>query len=170
MFFPSFFIALPYLPPRVDIPIRRGVVDLQTSGAKALQSRCLNGTAEAVPFHNPALPQTYPTTSMPIERAVPRMLLIAVSTEAAFRSGIFCLAMSSTCLAVTLPTLSLFGTPDPLAMPAARFNRIEAGGVLVMKVNERSLYTETTTGMISPSISFWLVLALNCLQNSMMLI
>jgi len=37
---------------------------------------------------------------------------------------------------------------------AARFNRIEAGGVFVIKVNERSLYTETTTGMISPSISF----------------
>src|SRR6202011_4311829 len=107
---------------------------------------------------------------MPMDRAVPRILLIAVSTEAAFKSGIFCLAMSSTCLAVTLPTLSLFGVPDPLAMPAARFNRIDAGGVLVMKVNERSLYTDTTTGMISPSISFWLVLALNCLQNSMMLI
>ena len=75
-------------------------------------------------------------TSIPIDRAVPRTLLIAVSTEAAFRSGIFCLAMSSTCLAVTLPTLSLFGMPDPLAMPAARFNRIEAGGVLVMKVND----------------------------------
>src|SRR5207302_4550268 len=113
---------------------------------------------------------SYPTTSIPMDRAVPRTLLIAASTEAAFKSGIFCLAMSSTCFAVTLPTLSLFGTPDPLAMPAARFNRIEAGGVFVMKVKERSLYTETTTGMISPSISFWLVLALNCLQNSMILI
>src|SRR5271157_3250502 len=112
----------------------------------------------------------YPTTSIPMDLAVPRMLLIAVSIEAAFRSGIFCLAMSSTCLAVTLPTLSLFGVPEPLAMPAARFNRIAAGGVLVMKVNERSLYTDTTTGMIRPSSSFWLVLALNCLQNSMMLI
>src|SRR6202051_3180261 len=107
---------------------------------------------------------------MPIDLAVPRTLLIALSPDAAFRSGIFFFAMSSTCFAVTLPTLSLFGVPDPLAMPAARFNRIDAGGVLVMKVNERSLYTDTTTGMISPSISFWLVLALNCLQNSMMLI
>src|SRR5437660_11794385 len=105
-----------------------------------------------------------------MERAVPRTLFTAASTEAAFKSGIFCLAISSTCLAVTLPTLSLFGVPAPLAMPAARFSRIDAGGVLVMKVNERSLYTDTTTGMISPSISFWLVLALNCLQNSMMLI
>src|ERR1700758_5270663 len=112
----------------------------------------------------------YPMTSIPIDLAVPRMLLIAVSIEAAFRSGIFCLAMSSTCLAVTLPTLSLLGVPDPLAIPAARFSSTDAGGVLVMKVNERSLYTDTTTGMISPSNSFWLVLALNCLQNSMMLI
>src|SRR5271167_2404701 len=83
--------------------------------------------------------QIYPTTSIPIERAVPRMLLIAFSTEAAFKSGIFCLAMSSTCRAVTLPTLSLFGVPDPLAIPAARLRRIAAGGVLVMKVKVRSL-------------------------------
>ena len=55
---------------------------------------------------------------------MPRTLLIADSTEAAFRSGIFCFAISSTCFTVTLPTLSLFGVPDPLAMPAARFNRI----------------------------------------------
>ena len=58
---------------------------------------------------------------MPIDRAVPLTLLIAASTEAAFRSGIFCFAMSSTCFAVTLPTLSLFGVPEPFAIPAARF-------------------------------------------------
>ena len=72
---------------------------------------------------------------MPIDRAVPRTLLIAASTDAAFRSGIFCFAMSSTCFTVTLPTLSLFGAPDPLAIPAARFSRIDAGGVLVINVN-----------------------------------
>ena len=60
---------------------------------------------------------------MPIERAVPRTLRIAESTEAAFRSGIFCFAISSTCFAVTLPTLSLFGDPEPFAMPAARFSK-----------------------------------------------
>ncbi len=76
---------------------------------------------------------------MPMLRAVPFTLLIAVSSEAAFKSGIFCLAISETCFSVTLPTLSLLGAPEPLAMPAARFNRIEAGGVLVMKVNERSV-------------------------------
>ena len=81
----------------------------------------------------------YPTTSMPMERAVPRTLLIAESTLAAFKSGIFCFAISSTCFAVTLPTLSLFGVPDPLAIPAARFSNTEAGGVLVINVKERSL-------------------------------
>src|SRR5208282_1427863 len=111
----------------------------------------------------------YPTTSIPIDRAVPRTLLMAASTDAAFRSGIFCFAMSSTCFSVTLPTLSLLGAPDPLAMPAARFSNIEAGGVLVMNVNERSLYTVITTGTINPSSSFCPVRALNCLQNSMML-
>ena len=76
---------------------------------------------------------------MPIDRAVPFTLLTAASTDAAFKSGIFCLAISRTCFSVTLPTLSLFGVPEPLATPAARFNRIEAGGVLVMKVKVRSL-------------------------------
>src|SRR5436853_6644037 len=94
---------------------------------------------------------------------------MAASTEAAFRSGIFCVAMSATCFSVTLPTLSLLGEPEPLATPAARFSRIEAGGVLVMKVNDLSLNTEITTGMMRPSSSFEFVLALNCLQNSMML-
>ena len=40
---------------------------------------------------------------------------------------------------VTFPTLSLFGAPAPFAIPAARFNRIDAGGVFVIKVKDRSL-------------------------------
>src|SRR5436190_586533 len=84
-----------------------------------------------------SLRTAYPTTSIPIDLAVPETLLIAAATDAAFKSGIFCLAMSSTCFSVTLPTLSLFGAPEPLAIPAARFSKIAAGGVLVMKVNER---------------------------------
>ena len=51
----------------------------------------------------------YAVTSIPIERAVPFTLFTAASTDAAFRSGIFCLAISCTCFSVTLPTLSLFG-------------------------------------------------------------
>src|SRR5262249_31519325 len=83
--------------------------------------------------------ENYAVTSMPMLRAVPFTLLMAASSEAAFRSGIFCLAISATCFSVTLPTLSLFGVPDPLAMPAARFKSTAAGGVLVMNVNERSV-------------------------------
>src|SRR5215470_264932 len=52
-------------------------------------------------------------------------------------------------------------------MPAARSNKTEAGGVLKINVNVRSLYTVTSTGKIIPSGSF-AVFALNCLQKSMM--
>ena len=44
--------------------------------------------------------------------------------------------MSSIWARVTLPTLSLFGTPEPLAMPAAFFSSTAAGGLLVMKSND----------------------------------
>jgi len=54
------------------------------------------------------------------------------------RSGIFSLAISSTCFAVTWPTLFLFGTADPLARFAAFLSSTDAGGVLVMNVYERS--------------------------------
>jgi hypothetical protein len=50
------------------------------------------------------------------------MLLMAVSTDNAFKSGIFCVAISRTCFSVTLPIVSLFGVPEPLAMPAAFFS------------------------------------------------
>ena len=75
---------------------------------------------------------------MPMERAVPLMLLMADSTDAALRSGIFCVAISRTCFSVTLPSFSLFGVPEPLAMPAAFLSRTAAGGVLVMKLKLRS--------------------------------
>src|ERR687883_188746 len=42
-----------------------------------------------------------------------------------------------------------------------------AGGVFVMKVNERSEYTVMITGIGMPG-SIFCVAALNCLQNSMM--
>src|SRR5437867_3630215 len=109
----------------------------------------------------------YPMTSNPMDRAVPRTVLTADSSESQFRSGSFVLAMSSTCFAVTVPTLFLFGSADPLAMFAARFSSTAAGGVFVMNVYERSAYTVTTTGMMRPS-SF-AVLALKFLQKSMML-
>jgi len=50
---------------------------------------------------------------------------------------------------------------------AARLSSTAAGGVLVTKVKERSLYTVITTGITRPAWCW--VRALNCLQNSMML-
>src|SRR6185503_14379143 len=78
----------------------------------------------------------------------------------------FSLAISSTCLAVTVPTLFLFGSADPLAMLAARLSSTGAGGVLVMNVYERSEKMVTTTGMIRPSCAA--VFELKFLQKSMM--
>ena len=92
---------------------------------------------------------------------------MAASSDAALRSGIFVRAISSTCCFVTWPTLFLFGTPEPFCSPAALSRRIDAGGVLVMKVKERSEKTVITTGMISPCCPC--VRALKVLQNSMML-
>src|SRR5215470_18837737 len=99
---------------------------------------CVEPTHE---FHIPNsrfLIACYPTTSNPIDRAVPATVLMADSSESVLRSGIFSLAISSTCFAVTVPTLFLFGSADPFAMFAARFNRIDAGGVFVMKLYDRS--------------------------------
>src|ERR1700690_135048 len=102
-------------------------------------------------------------------RAVPSTQWIAASSVKQFRSGILILAISSTCLAVIVPTLVLFGSAEPLARLTARLISTGTGGVFVMKVNERSLKIVMTTGMINPSWSFADVLALNALQNSMML-
>ena len=49
-------------------------------------------------------------------RAVPSIIRTACSTSRALRSAIFILAISSIWARVTVPTLSLFGTPEPLAM------------------------------------------------------
>src|ERR1700730_13679798 len=106
---------------------------------------------------------------MPIERAVPRMVFAAASNEDAFMTGIFCVAIAVICFSVTLPTFSLFGVPEPLGTPAAFSRSTGAGGVLVMKVKERSAYTVITTGIVRPARSGALVRSLNCLQNSMML-
>src|SRR5271167_2320312 len=100
-------------------------------------------------------------------RAVPETVFTAAARSAAVRSLSLVLAISSTCARVTLPTLFLFGIGDPFSIPAARSNRIDAGGLLVTKVNERSAYTVTITGMTRPAM-FW-VCALKALQNSMIL-
>src|SRR5205807_982309 len=54
-------------------------------------------------------PARQPTTSMPIERAVPSTVLIAASRSLAVKSLSLVFAISSTCALVTLPTLFLFG-------------------------------------------------------------
>src|SRR5258705_11502765 len=101
-------------------------------------------------------------------RAVPATDRIAASRSKQFKSGILILAISSTCFKVILPTRFLFGSAEPLAIFTARLIRIGTGGVLVIKVKERSEKIVITTGMISPSWSLAEVLALNALQNSIM--
>ena len=70
---------------------------------------------------------------MPIDRAVPATDFTADSSVSQLRSGSLIFAISSTCFFVTVPTLFLLGSADPFARFAARFNRIDAGGVFVMK-------------------------------------
>ena len=71
---------------------------------------------------------------MPIDRAVPATMATAASRVFAFRSGILTPAISSTCCRVTVATFVRFGSPEPLAMLAARFSSTAAGGVFVMKL------------------------------------
>ncbi len=78
------------------------------------------------------------TTVTPIERAVPAIMLIAVSTFAALRSAIFCSAIALSCSFVMEATLFLLGSPEPDSIPTAFLIRTAAGGVFVMNVNVRS--------------------------------
>ena len=71
-------------------------------------------------------------------RAVPSIIRTACFSSRAFKSFILARAISITCCAVTLPTLSRLGCADPLAKPAARYKSDDAGGLLVIKVNDRS--------------------------------
>ncbi len=69
--------------------------------------RTIDGRRGAVVFL-PGL-RHQPSTSIPIERAVPAIILIADSRSAAFRSGILSSAIFLTWARVTLPTLVRFG-------------------------------------------------------------
>src|SRR4029077_12541512 len=60
---------------------------------------------------------SYPSTSRPMLRAVPMMVRTGESRLVVFKSGNLVLAISSTCLRVTLPTLLRLGSADPLTMP-----------------------------------------------------
>ena len=57
-------------------------------------------------------------------RAVPATMLIAASTEAAFRSGILVSAIFFTCSRVSLATLVLFGAAEAVSMPEAAMSMI----------------------------------------------
>ena len=91
---------------------------------------------------------------IPMLRAVPAIIDIADSIEAAFKSGIFNSAISRTWSEDTTPMWSLLGTPDPLGSPAARKSSTAAGGVLVINEKVRSAYTVIITGMIKPCWSW----------------
>src|SRR4051794_31191598 len=78
------------------------------------------------------------SVSTPIERAVPAMISIACSTSRAFRSVIFASAIDCSWSRRKRPTLSRFGSPEPFSSRSASLIRTAAGGVLVMKSNERS--------------------------------
>src|SRR5262245_65552878 len=70
-----------------------------------------------------------PITSNPMERAVPATVLTADSSVSQLRSGIFVLAMYSTCFAVTVQTFVLLGSAEHLVMCAARFRGYVASAV-----------------------------------------
>jgi hypothetical protein len=66
------------------------------------------------------------------------MILAACSTVWAFRSGSLRSAIWLTWSRVSLPTFVRFGSDEPLSSPSASRMSTAAGGVFVMKVNERS--------------------------------
>src|SRR5437763_3657886 len=78
------------------------------------------------------------STSTPIDLAVPAMTSIACSTSRALRSGSFVSAICRTCACVSRPTLFRFGSAEPLSRRSASLISTAAGGVFVMKENERS--------------------------------
>src|SRR5256714_13285077 len=85
----------------------------------------------------------------------------------ASRSGSFVSAIWRTCSRESRPTLSRFGSAEPFSRRRASLISTAAGGVFVMKVNERSSNTVISTGVMRPFSCA--VCALKALQNSMML-
>src|SRR5687767_1435491 len=100
-------------------------------------------------------------------RALPAMVRTAASRSAAVRSGCFIFAISSACLRVSLPTLSVCGVLLPFSILSALRISTDAGGDFRMNVKLLSAYAVITTGSIRPGSTFC-VWALNALQNSMM--
>src|SRR4029079_6870876 len=95
----------------------------------------------------------YSSTSTPIERAVPAMISAAWSTSRAFRSWSFVSAICRTWSRDRRPTFDRFGSAEPLSSRSASLISTAAGGVFVMKVNERSSKTVISTGVIRPFLA-----------------
>src|SRR5690606_28642454 len=60
-----------------------------------------------------------PSTVMPMDRAVPSITFMAASMFRELRSSIFSSAILRTWSRLILPTLFLFGSPEPFSTPAA---------------------------------------------------
>src|SRR6185436_20275916 len=69
-----------------------------------------------------------PSTTRPIERAVPATMLIAPSRSVAFRSCILISAIFLSCARVTLPTFSRLDVGEPFSIPASFLRSTAAGG------------------------------------------
>ena len=89
----------------------------------------------------------YSSTSIPMLLAVPAIMLIAASIDAAFKSFIFVSAICCKSALDTVATFFLFGSPDPDWILQAFFNKTAAGGVFVTKLKLLSWYTVITTGI-----------------------
>ena len=101
--------------------------------------------------------------------AVPAIIIMADSTVSAFKSGIFCLAISSISLSLMVLILSLFDCLNPFpCQGASSVMRYEAGGCFKINVKLRSSNKVISIGMSSSMRD--LVLSLNCVQNCWMLI
>src|SRR5207248_6369852 len=121
----------------------------------------------SIAFSKRLLAMAYPFTSMPIERAEPSIISIALSISLALRSFILASAIARTWARVTLPALEMAGDLEPPASFAAFLRKYDAGGVFISKVKLLSENTVMVTGM-GVLFSWSWVLALNALQNSMM--
>ena len=71
---------------------------------------------------------------IPIFRAVPSTIFIALPIFVVFKSGNLICAISSNWAFVIDPTVTLLGVDEPFLIFAAFANRTDAGGVLRTKV------------------------------------
>ena len=90
--------------------------------------------------------KSYSSTVTPILLAVPAIMLIAASRDAAFKSGIFNSAISCNFALESVATFALFGVAEPDLMLQAFLINTGAGGVFVTKLKLLFAYTVITTG------------------------